>query len=173
MEENSMVTDISTSKQQSEARIYRFGRIFFNMALTCLILVVIALLSVLITPVLYLVALLVLLFLIILVAIACAICTFGFIFFSPDNPVAQLEAFTGQFATNGGDVIYDVIRFCVNAANCLSVVGILASVLGIVFVALSKGKGKAGKIVVFSITITILGGILAFQLITGGTQWQA
>lgn len=170
MDGNRMTTP--PSKVQNEARFYRFGRIFFNMAITCLILGALASLSVFISPLLYMCALLVLVLVIILVAIVCAICTFGLVFLTPDNPVAYLAEFTGNFATKGGDSIYSVVTFCINAANCLSVIGMLASALAIVFIALGKGRGKVGKIVFLSVTIAVLGGILAFQLITGGVQWQ-
>lgn len=166
-EKSGMKAYLPPSKQEKEARLYRFSRIFFSMAITCLVLVVLALLSSVLAPVLYFLGLMILGLVFVILAIVFAIFTFGLIFAIPDNPVSVLANFIGDFAESGGN-LYNVLLACWYAGLCISVAGILASVLGIVFVALSKGKAKAFKLVFLSILIAVFGGILAFQLFAGG-----
>lgn len=166
-EQSGMKSYLPPSKQEKEARLYRFSRIFFSMAITCLVLVVLALLSSVLAPLLYFFVLMILGVVLIILAIFFAVFTFGLIFAIPDNPIAVLAGFISDLAESG-DHLYTALVVCWYVGLGISVAGILISILGIVFVALSKGKAKVFKIVFLSVLIAVFGGILAFQLFVGG-----
>jgi len=149
-----------------QLRLQRFSKIFFNMAIATSILVFIALLSSLITPLLYFFALVVL----IIVVMGLIIFTAGAAFFMPGNPVGIVWGLLSGLVSSG-ESMSEFVKFCFNITKWISIVGIVLSVIAIVFLSITKSKQKfVVKIIVLSILILVLGVVFAFQMLTGGMQ---
>lgn len=150
-----------------ENRLNRFGKIFFNMAITAASLTLFALLATIITPVIYLVALAV------LFGIICVIfiCSLGLVLAIPDNILTKLWSLLG-FVMDSGGSMGSISAFCFNISQWFALAGMILSALGIVFISLTKRKNKTTKIIALSILTTLLLGVFLFFVITGGMQWQ-
>ena len=150
----------------NQLRLQRFSKIFFNMAIATSVLVFIALLSSVVTPLLYICALVVL----IIVGVGLILFTAGGAFFIPGNPVGIIFGLLSGLASNS-DLMGEFVKFSFNITKWISVVGVVLSVIAIVFLSINKSKQKfVTKIVALSILILVLIAIFAFQMLTGGMQ---
>lgn len=151
-----------------ENQLNRFSKIFSNMTLACVALIGIALLASLITPLLLVVAL----FAIFLVALVMIIFTIGLIFLAADSPIYKVFEFMGNVA-KAGDILGEISAICINSTKWISLAGIIVSVASIVFVSLSKSRGKVRSIALTSIALIVFLLIFILHLITGGMMWQS
>ena len=167
MEEKVIKTnDTPPAKMIVENRINRFGKIFFNFAITVAFLTLFAFLSTLLTPILYI---------FVLAVLFCVICgififSLGFVLTIPDNILGKLWALLGNLL-NSGDSMGVFIAYCFDISKWLSLVGAIVSAISIVFIALTKRRNKTTKIVILSILMALFLVYFILQIITGGVQW--
>lgn len=163
-EENVKVNEIPSYPKNVfvDARIDRFGKIFFHMTLACLITMLVLFSSTIIGPMLYTVVL-VFLF---AAAIAMSIFTLGLIYLDANNTMGKVWEFIGKVGDAGASM-QTILEICFEAIKWFTVVCIVASVAGIVFTSLTKGKSKVGKIVFLSIGIVVSIVVLALYIIGG------
>jgi len=147
---------------------HRFAKIFFNMTVASILLIAVALLSALITPLLYIVAVI----LLFLICVIMFLGTLGAAVVYWGNPVGKVWSFLGTVLNSGGEM-GNVIAFCFNICQWFAVAGIALSVGAIVFLSISKNKNKVAKIVCASILLAIFIIVLVFYLLTGGMLWQS
>lgn len=149
----------------NQERKNRFAKIFFNMSITCAILILCALLSLIIAPVFYMFAI-VLLFGAIVVIVVFSI---GTVFVVGENIVTKLwEILT--LIINSGDKMGIIASYSFIISKWLSVAGIVISAIGIVFWAINKKDGRVAKIITLSIMLAIFIVVLIFNLVTGGVK---
>ena len=87
-------------------RVHRFGSIFFNIAVACLVLVGIAILATIITPVLYVG----LLFAVFAVWLIMVVFTIGLVYVIPNNPATKIWSFLGELVKfNQGEKFFNFI----------------------------------------------------------------
>lgn len=154
---------IQPDKMFREAQIFRFSKIFYNMSITCFILMLSSFLSTILAPVLFLFALLLLFF----TALAIIVFSLGTVFAMPNNPAEYVWNLLGALLESGNKMQI-IISFCFSLIKWLAIVGLILSIISIVFTALSKKNGKVTKIILLSIMIIISIVVLALHLISGG-----
>ena len=142
-----------------QSRYFRTSNIFFNLSVTSIILVFVALLSTVLTPLLYFFAVVALFLAIIMLVIF----TLGIVFAVPGGLVQKMWSLLTSMVSNS-DTIMNITKFCFNSTKWLSIVGVVASVLSIVFIALSKVKNKVWKIILLGILIVIFCVVFVFQM---------
>lgn len=150
-----------------QAKYNRFGRIFYNLALTSLTLDLIALLSMVLGPIMLLFAIVVLF----LAVAAMVVFTFGTVLLNPGNPASRLWSLLGSIM-DSADGINTFVGFCVEMTKWISILGLVASICSIVFISLNNSKGKTGKLVFLIINIVVLAIVLILHLASGGQLWQ-
>lgn len=156
-----------SAKILTKAKYHRFGNIFYNMSIACLSLILVALLSTLVMPLLWMFAFLVLF----LAAIAIVVFTLGLVLTNPNNPATKIFELIGSLSEASGNM-ESILEFCLSMTKWFSIVGIIASIVSIVFISLKKGKSWVGKIIFLAIIIAILAIVIILHLITGGQLWQ-
>lgn len=164
MEENVKVNDIPSCPKNVfvDARCDRFGRIFFNMALACLITMLVLFSSTIMGPLLYALVMI----LLFIVAIAMSVFTLGLIYLDSNNTMGKVWGFIGKVGDVGASM-QTILEICFEAIKWFAVVELVAAIAGIVFVSLTKGKSKVGKIVFLSIGIVVSIVVLALYIVGG------
>ena len=165
MESKEIISPMAPAHILRQAHVDRFTNIFSNMAVTMSCLILVALLSSILGPVLYLFAVVVLF----LVMGCMVVFTMGTVFVIPGNPIAKVWGVL-QKVIKGGDSITNIAQICLNATKWLALAAIIASVIGIAILTLSKKPSKVGRIVLLSILIVLNAAVFAFQIVTGGMQ---
>ncbi len=150
----------------NQLRLQRFAKIFFNLAIAVSVLIAIALLSTVVTPLLFIFALIIL----IIAVIGLILFTAGAAFFMPGNPVGLLWGLLSGLV-GSSDSMGEFVKFCFNITKWISVVGVVLSAIAILFLSVSKSKQNfVVKIVVLSILIVVMIAIFVFHMLTGGMQ---
>lgn len=165
MEEKEILTanSLPPANILNEQRLNRFGNIFTKMAITSAILMLLALLSTMITPILFVCVILVLFTAVILMVV----CTFGAVFAIESKPVEKVWSLLKN-VLNSGDSMERILVFCMELSKWIAIAGAVASAIAIVFVAVSKATRKTSKIIWLSIGIVLFVLYFIINIITGG-----
>ena len=167
MEEEIVINPSPPNEILNKLKYRRFANIFFNLSMTTIGLSFFAFLSTLITPLLFVGAIAILFFVVIIMIVF----TLGAVFAIESKPVAKVWGVLSSLI-NSGDAVGNITVFCFNVTKWISVAGIATSIISLIFMSLSKCKGKVAKIVLLCVSLVISGVILALHLLTGGIPWQ-
>ena len=150
-------------KMLADSRASRFACIFFNLAMFCFAVMIISLLATTATTALT-IATIVILFIVIVLMV---IFTLGTVFLKEDKPVAKVWGIIEKLLASN-DTIDVVMQVCLIIAKWASIVGLATSLIALILLIVSNGKGKTVKIVFSSIAVAATLGILIWFLVTGG-----
>lgn len=139
-------------------RFRRLEKIFCNIAVAGLAMIIMGLLALIVVPLMYVLSIVLIILLIILLLVF----TMGVILLTPNNWVVKLWDILSNI-TGSKDHMVNATNVCMDIATVVSVVCMVACALGIVFIILNNGRNKIGKIIgLCAIAVVALVGILLF-----------
>ena len=151
-----------------DVRIVRLSSIFFNMSITCLAVIMLALLSSIIIPIFHGLVIVGAALLLILSFIL-VIVTFGLILLDENSPTRVLMNF---IENSNMDKAMAVSKKFISTLPYLCIIGMLCAAISIIAICFSKGK-KTGRIVGLSVVIVVLATTLVLYYVLGGELWQS
>ena len=150
-------------------QIVRFSSICFNMAITSLLLTLLAAFSTFIIPLFYAMVILVVI-LLFLLSILLVIFTFGLILLAENNIIKILYNFIQHMNT---EKVMNISNKCFSLIPYFCIAGLVLCVVSLLTIIFSKPKGKVGKIIGLTISIIVMTLILIFFYAMGGVLWQS
>lgn len=150
-------------KVVTQHNLQRTGNVFFHIAIACVIVSALAILSSLLVPVVYGLVVILALFACLLLVVF----TFGLAFVQQDtNPAHDLLSSIWGFITNSGESMTLLPAAILSIVPYVSIVGIAVSCLSILMLCLGRAQGKTGKIVgVCIISVVCVAILLVYYLV--------
>ena len=128
---------------------FDFSKLFLGLAITCVVVTILAMLSTIITPLLYIFAIVICLLAVILITIF----TLGMIYTKPDNIASKLWGFLKNLLTSK-DSLANISEYCYEVSKYISIAGIVFSLITLAL-SLKVAKKRLFKIILLSIFIIL------------------